>query len=59
MALVSSIGTFLITSKVYLRKAGHAYGMTKKGHVFINLEKFKDKTPKTGCKFKVFRVTKY
>ena len=26
------------------RKVGHAYRMTKKGHILIDLEQFKDKT---------------
>ena len=27
------------------KKAGHAYGMTKKGHILINLGQFENETP--------------
>ena len=31
--------------RAYFRKSGHAWGMTKRGHVSVNLGQFEDETP--------------
>ena len=48
-AFLSVFELFVFTSikvfkRLILQKAGHACGMTKKGHILINLEKIKGET---------------
>ena len=38
----------------YFRKAGHVCNINKKGHILINLEQFKDETPKQQTNLKLF-----
>ena len=32
------------TQVMYSRKAGHAFGISKKGHILVNVGKFEDET---------------
>ena len=40
-----SLSLYMHISRAYFRKAGHACGTNKIGHISVNLGKFKDETP--------------
>lgn len=42
----------------YFRRAGHAFCVTKKGTIFVNLGQFKDENPLTSMYIESFRSLK-